>query len=54
MGEISLSSEEQDGRVEFTIDFAYETYTFRTGLPGLGGTTGSIINELVDFGLNLL
>ena len=29
MGEISLSSEEQDGRVEFTIDFAYETYTFR-------------------------
>ena len=54
MGEISLSSEEQDGRVEFTIDFAYETYTFRGGLPGLGGTTGSIINELVDFGLNLL
>ena len=54
MGEISLSSEEQDGRVEFTIDFAYETYTFRTGLPGLGGTTGAIINELVDFGLNLL
>ena len=54
MGEISLSSEEQDGRVEFTIDFAYETYTFRGGLPGLGGTTGAIINELVDFGLNLL
>ena len=36
MGEISLSSEDQDSRVEFTIDFAYETYTFRDGsLAGL-------------------
>jgi hypothetical protein len=29
MGEISLSSEDQDSKVEFTIDFAYENYTFR-------------------------
>lgn len=28
MGEISLSSEDQDSKVEFQIDFAYETYTF--------------------------
>ena len=44
IGEISLSSEEQDSRVEFQIDFAYETYTFRDG--SLGG--------LVTAGLGLL
>tara|TARA_R110002012_G_scaffold151435_1_gene311357 strand:+ start:200 stop:850 length:651 start_codon:yes stop_codon:yes gene_type:complete len=28
LGEISLSSENYDSRLEFTVDFAYETYSF--------------------------
>jgi hypothetical protein len=47
MGEISLSSEEQDGRVEFTIDFAYETYTFRGDpLSSVGSAVGAVINAV--------
>ena len=29
IGEIGLSSEAYDGKVEFQVDFTYETYTFR-------------------------
>ena len=31
IGEISLDSADQDGFVEFQIDFTYETYTFSSG-----------------------
>jgi len=44
MGEISLSSEDQDSKVEFTIDFAYETYTFR-GDP-LSNVVGAAVNAV--------
>jgi hypothetical protein len=43
MGEISLSSEDQDSKVEFSIDFAYETYTFR-GDPL--ATVGAAVNAV--------
>ena len=36
IGEISLDSADQDGFVEFQIDFTYETYTF-TGNSSFGG-----------------
>ncbi len=29
IGDITLSSEAYDGKVEFSVDFTYETYTFR-------------------------
>jgi hypothetical protein len=48
IGEIALDSAAADSTLEFQIDFAYETYTFRKG--GVDGTVG----DIVDFGLSLL
>ena len=47
MGEISLNSEDRDARVEFTIDFAYETYTFRGDPLASVGVVGAAIAELL-------
>ena len=41
LGELSLASDATDSKMEFTVDFAYETYTF------VDGSLGQTVNGLV-------
>ena len=42
IGEITLDSSASDSFVEYSVDFAYETYTFESGSVGRGGDAAGV------------
>ena len=47
LGELSLASDATDSKMEFTVDFAYETYTFVDGSFGQGSFGQGIVGQTV-------